>query len=248
MPIFVTRRKPSSVQPYTLGRVYARTFLRKDYHIKRVTYLVALDPAELAAEATLTASCSVLLQASTELSAQSVLSSQTTLVADASNTLEVTTIVTCQSAIDCTANNAMEAIATISSVATILADATVVGMTATLACSCTFTAEGAVEAAPQQQQPTGVDWQNTLGAAPGPISGWAGGVGNLPPAIAITFIYGKHIYSDVKRRRRDITVNFESLTQEINEVKIDLVEVSKKSRKPRFKMKANNGKVHLVEK
>lgn len=247
-PVFVTRRRLHTEHYHRLGHVFPRTFLRKDYQFKRVTYLVASVPAEITAEATLTAESSLLAQASMELLAQSILACQNTLLATASNALGATTLITCQSGATCTATNELGASSTITGVVTLIADATVAGMTATLSCSCTFSAEASVEEAPEIPGDR-VDWENTLGAAPGPVGfGGGGGWRERAPTIAITFIYGKHIYSDVKRRRRDITVDFESLTQEVNEIKIDLVGLSRKTKKPRFKMKANNGKVHLVEK
>lgn len=154
--------------------------------------------------------------------------------------------IACQSAVTATGLRTAGAETNITGVSTVTAEGVVLVNQAFIVCSSEVTANATVKAG---QKRTGrVDWENTLGAAPAPVFGWAGGVGSLPPAIAVTFIYGKHIYSDVKRRKREISVDFESLTHEVNEIKIDLIKVSKKSKKPRFKMKANNGKIHPVEK
>jgi hypothetical protein len=154
--------------------------------------------------------------------------------------------ISCQSAVIVTGLRTANASTNIIGNSTVTAEGVVPINQAFIICSSKTIAAATVKARPKS---TGrVDWENTLGAAPGPVFGWAGGVGGLPPAIAVTFIHGKHIYSDVKRRKKEISVDFESLTHEVNEIKINLIEVSKKSKKPIFKMKTNNGKIYSVEK
>jgi hypothetical protein len=171
---------------------------------------------------------------------------QSTITATGDTTSPINVDITCQSAVNAIPTKNVSASTDIVGETTLTAEGVVLVNQAFIVCNTEVVASGTVKAG---QKRTGrVDWENTLGAGPAPVFGWAGGVGSLPPAIAVTFIYGKHIYSDVKRRKREISVDFESLTHEVNEIKIDLVKLSKKSKKPRFKMKANNGKIHPVEK
>jgi hypothetical protein len=231
----------------SLGRVYPRTFLRKDYHQKRNLYLITQgavfeDSSSIIAKSTCLATAKVLIGATKNITCKTVFG------CFANNHLSTESSIIGQAIIGVVANNDIKATTALISETKLIASATVVGEavnSSNLACSSKITAVASVISV--QKQKNRIDWENTLGAAPGPVFGWAGGVGGLPPAIAVTFIHGKHIYSDVKRRKKEIVVQCANLVLETNEIKINLVKVSKKTTKSRFEMKANHGKIYALE-
>mgnify|MGYP003394569454 CR=1 FL=1 len=252
--MLVFRRKlkgNGSAQYYALGRVYPRIFLRQEQVRKASVLEFIVVSGEDAGEATL--SCVSSLTAEAEGLRDVTLDLIDIATVTAESEVEITTTVDLNdiATLSGEATLEIEATADLTNTCTLLADATVlthdIAGEATLTCSSLLTATGSVQ---ESSRSTGnrVDWENTLGAAPGPIFGWAGGMGSLPPAIAIRFICGKHIYSDVKRKNRDIEVTCLNVTQvQKAKTQVNLVKMSKKTNKARFKMKENHGKIHALE-